>query len=857
MKFKSLLVLVFAITLFGTLSAQNSKVDDIFGQHGEIYFKFDKSNLDLNKLSRLVSLDNVSGNEVYAYANKREFTALMEQLDAWEILTKPGELIKNPKMLENVDVRQINDWDFYPTYDAYIDMMYQFATNHPDKCEVFSIGQTTENRELMMAKISSNVGTREAEPQFLYTGTMHGDETAGFVLFLRLIDYLLENYGIDPTATYLLDNAEIWINPAANPDGTYAGGNNTVNGATRYNANYVDLNRNYPDPEDGPHPDGQAWQPETLAFMQMAEENNFVMSANSHGGAEVLNYPWDTWPRLHPDTDWWINVCREYVDTVHLYSPSGYLTDLQNGITNGYAWYSTSGSRQDYMNYFQHCREITLELSGTKLLSPSQLPAHWDWNYRSLLNFIEQSTFGVNGIVTDAETGDPISAMISIEGHDEDSSMVFAEPMHGFYQRNLEEGIYDLTFSAPGKFPLTVEDVLVSRLSTVTLNVELDAGDLIPDFSASATMVALGSPVNFTDLSYGNPVSWEWTFEGGLPASATEQNPAGIIYNETGIYDVSLTITGNDGGTETILKEDYISVNAEFMMGNQTVTTCEGLFFDSGGDAGNYSNNEDFTMTFLPGNPTSVIIADFLSFNVEANSSCDYDWLKIYDGTSTSAPLIGIYCGTNSPGTIEAGNDEGALTFQFHSDYSVNKPGWKAAISCSWVPLLPIADFIADTTEVVEGEYVQFYDLTNNNPTSWVWVFEGGTPPGSSEQNPQIQYTTQGTFDVTLIVQNDFGSDTKVMYDYIHVDSTIGFGDLLDQGFSVYPNPIYDDLLNVVSPVVLSEIELVDMNGKSVLKQRVNTNEFSLQVQDINNGIYILNMKSAEGWKRTKISVIR
>ena len=86
-----------------------------------------------------------------------------------------------------------------------------------------------------------------------------------FVLSLRLIDYLLNNYSVNDRVTEIVNNVEIWINPLANPDGAYTN-NNSVYGAIRYNANWVDLNRNYPDPEDGPHPDGNPYQIETEAF---------------------------------------------------------------------------------------------------------------------------------------------------------------------------------------------------------------------------------------------------------------------------------------------------------------------------------------------------------------------------------------------------------------------------------------------------------------------------------------------------------------------------------------------------------------------------------------------------------------
>ena len=66
----------------------------------------------------------------------------------------------------------------------------------------------------------------------------------------------------------LVNEIDIWINPLANPDGETRWGNQDVWNATRYNANWVDLNRNYPDPEDGPHPDGNAYQPETIMFFR-------------------------------------------------------------------------------------------------------------------------------------------------------------------------------------------------------------------------------------------------------------------------------------------------------------------------------------------------------------------------------------------------------------------------------------------------------------------------------------------------------------------------------------------------------------------------------------------------------------
>jgi PKD repeat protein len=684
---RKILLIISGCFLFSIVYTQNNinnrqLIDKIFDKKIETYFKFEiSSTKQIYELTKIISIDNVKNKTVYAYASKKEFEKFLSLNIGYTTLTSPGELIINPKMLDKVNIREITDWDFYPNYEAYESMMYQFEVDYPNICKIINIGTLPSGRKLLIAKITDNLLAHENEPEFLYTSTMHGDETAGYVLMLRLIDYLLSNYGSNSRITDMIDNIEIWINPLANPDGTYAGGNNTVYGATRNNANGVDLNRNYPDPEDGPHPDGNPWQPETIAFMDLAEDHDFVLSCNIHSGAEVCNYPWDTWYPRHADDDWWIFVCREYADTAQFYSPYGYLTDLNNGITNGYDWYTIAGGRQDYMNYFHQCREFTLELSDIKILPANQLPAYWEYNYRSFLNYIEQINYGIRGIITDSITGDPIKAEVYIDGHDIDSSWVYSSLPVGNYYRPIYAGTYEITYSALGYFPKTKSNVIAFNRNTTYVHVQLATGTLIADFTANTTSIPIDGTIDFTDQSYGNPIAWEWTFEGGNPATSSEQNPAGIQYSEAGKYFVKLEIF-TDEDTSIITKENYINVNVYYCMGDTSCITCQGMFFDSGGDGANYSDDEDYTMVFYPDNSEYKLKCNFTMFDVEWENYCDYDWLKIYDGESILSPLIGKYCGTDSPGTIIATNDPGALTFEFHSDGAVNEPGWVAEISC-------------------------------------------------------------------------------------------------------------------------------------------------------------------------------
>jgi PKD repeat protein len=642
---------------------------------GEYYFTLsinDRS--EIQGISDLCSVDGTDGRSVVCYANQQQYEKLLAAGYQPHLMTPPS-MLEEAKMWDGSD-RAAYAWDSYPTYSAYQSMMEAFPSSAVSgrTCTLMTLGTLSSGRKIMGVRI--NNGSPDGKPKFLYSSTIHGDETTGWILMLRLIDELCTS--ADSRIVNLVNNLDIFIFPNANPDGTYYGGNNSVTGARRANANGIDMNRNYADPHGGPHPDGHEYQTETQWFMDFAAEIPFVMAANYHGGAEVMNYPWDNTYTLHADDAWYQFISHEYADLTHEVN-SNYMTDYNNGVTNGAQWYMIGGGRQDYMNGYAQCRELTIECSNSKLPSGNQLPNFWNYNKNSIFAYMAQCIYGIHGVVTDSITGQPLEATITISGHDDQYSFVESHLPAGDFHRPIKGGVWTVIVSKDGYCPKLVE-VKVDDYETYNLDVQLVPGNcMVASFSASTTQVAIGGHVNFTDGSFGNIVAWNWTFEGGTPSTSTQQNPSNITYNEAGDFAVTLTITDAEGNSETLTREDYIHVREAYNMQDGTVTTCSALFYDNGGPNSNYSNNKDYTMTFRPAEEGNMIRVNFVEFSTEAN----YDFLYIYDGTSTNAPQIGTYDGSNSPGEVTATNAEGALTFRFTSDYYSTSSGWVATVSCA------------------------------------------------------------------------------------------------------------------------------------------------------------------------------
>lgn len=194
----------------------------------------------------------------------------------------------------------------------------------------------------------------------------------------------------------------------------------------------------------------------------------------------------------------------------------------------------------------------------------------------------------------------------------------------------------------------------------------------------------------------------------------------------------TLTLTGLTVGTTYYLCiHDYNAGGGDFTicittpaptvnMSNTTSTGCSFTFQDNGG-TGNYTSSQTLVHTFCPSSAGQCIRAAFSSFDLEDN----FDYLSVYDGNSTSAPMIlGSSFSANSPGTISATsiNTTGCLTFRFSSDAGTTASGWSANITCAACAAPP------GTVTVVQQDCIGANTICNNQSVT-------GTSLGNGQYN--------------------------------------------------------------------------------------------------------------------------
>lgn len=269
-------------------------------------------------------------------------------------------------------------------------------------------------------------------PEVKYIANMHGNEVVGLEVLLYLIDYLLTSN--DTQVVQLMNSTRIWIMPSMNPDGlaisTY-GDCTTVNGRQvklrcvrgesdtlqfRFTTGGIDLNRNFPD-HLGATLESSIQAVETSAVISWLTRVPFVLSANYHGGAFVVNTPLDRYcksrsPSLNlaecwcsfkdvrgvstsADDDIFQMLAHQYINRT-VKSNEDCLGGFTNEgfVTRGADWYEIVGGMQDYGYFNYGTIELTMEISCCKYPRNSTLVDYWNFNRPAMIDLLSQARRG-------------------------------------------------------------------------------------------------------------------------------------------------------------------------------------------------------------------------------------------------------------------------------------------------------------------------------------------------------------------------------------------------------------------------------------------------------------------------------
>ncbi|MCF8246432.1 MAG: choice-of-anchor B family protein [Saprospiraceae bacterium] len=242
-----------------------------------------------------------------------------------------------------------------------------------------------------------------------------------------------------------------------------------------------------------------------------------------------------------------------------------------------------------------------------------------------------------------------------------------------------------------------------------------------PIFSASTTQGCLPETIQFFDSS-DTTFLWEWTFEGGTPATSTEQNPT-VVYNTPGTFDVSLTVTTQTATVYTIDRPNLITIGQAPVAGFTNTVGSNVIAFTNGSVGAS-----TYAWDFGDGNTSS-----------QANPSNTYTATGLYPVTLT----VTNACGSDT----------------FTQDVQV-------------LAVPPTATFTLSGTNGCAPFTVDFTSAPVGNPDTYSWTFPGGTPSSSTDPNPTVVYNTVGTFSVQLTVTNPAGTNTASLNQGITVGAS-------------------------------------------------------------------------------------
>lgn len=594
-----------------------------------IYLQDETSLRELSALRLDIDRPSVNGGPtVEAYLNNDEVN-LLKSL-GYRVEAIPNQAYEMFRKLK-AETEGTNDpMREYHTYEEMVAELQAVASAHPDLCQLYNVGPTVQGRALWFMKISDNVSVEEDELEFKYISSMHGDEVVGKEMCMYLINYLVDEYGIDPDVTELVNETEIWIMPSMNPDGTAMG--------IRYNANGVDLNRDFPDRVDDPVNTTAGRQIETADVMNWNFDHQPIFPANFHGGTLVANYPWDgCWdPQANhyytDDQDVFLTAAETYSSN----NPPMWANNTPpfvHGTVNGVDWYQITGGMQDWNYVWMGDMEITMEISYIKWPPSSSLPGYWEDNRPAMIAYMQFAHRGIRGLVTDAVTGLPLLAEVKVP--DRDDYITYTDPDVGDYHRVLMPGTYDLDVTSFGYWTAHLTDVQVLEGEPTRMDVALEPADLMTfegtlhdaaGGGLSARLTLVDTPYDPVETNAGGDFSFLNVYEGEYVLNITSLVDGSIIQ-----FPITLTAGMNPlelWGPITVFYDGFESGLSDWTAQGTWGTSGNayaGALSASDSPGGNYGSNLNISLT----NNNLFDLSDYeytaLSYRIKFNCETNYD----------------------------------------------------------------------------------------------------------------------------------------------------------------------------------------------------------------------------------------
>ena len=255
---------------------------------------------------------------------------------------------------------------------------------------------------------------------------------------------------------------------------------------------------------------------------------------------------------------------------------------------------------------------------------------------------------------------------------------------------------------------------------------------------------------------------------------------------------LDLVLTFSDGSTEIVkadkkLGEKWTTVTYDLSkLSDKVISTISYQFSTAETTEGFEMNLGNISISDMKSvgtsNVTDVVVEDSafdedsmlagvrLTWNVDKPED-HYEIYRVNEDKTRS--LLGVSNTTNFYiNTLPREDKANTTTFEVVPVNSMLEKGISSTVSMEWPDIsLPKSDFTASRTLIAPGETVKFKNLSSQNTTELAWSFPGADQESSTETEPNVTYSKEGTYKVSLLAKSETGEDEKTIDSYIVVSA--------------------------------------------------------------------------------------